>query len=340
MLLLKEKVFGCLMGGAIGNAMGSPVEGMNYWEIEKKYGRITTVLDPSRIKMEDDTSMVLLLCKAYIEKEGRVNSDDLARMWLREMDPKRYFWCIRNAYELIKRGIPPRVVGSFNLNTGSAIMAISPVGIYNACDPETAFQDAREIAYMYQPQLDADCACIVAVAIAEAMKIRATVRSIIDRALKFAPREPYIAFDDRVPNNIHDTLEKALEIAYRHEDIFEVREELYRNALQWHPIDPLEVLSLVLALLYVTGGDVRDAITAGVNIGRDADTIANLLGAISCTINGFSSIPDEWVNAIDPEVVEHFEYIADRMISLIRMRMEDARTQIRDLDIMLDESHV
>ncbi len=339
MSLLKEKVFGCLMGGAIGNAMGGPLANKDYREVEGKHSRITTIPNPSSMKAQVHNTLTILLCETYMEKGGRVNSDDLTKKWLEEMDPRAYFPYIRNVYELTKRGFPPRIVGTFSLNNGDAMTAISPIGIYNACDPEAAFQDAREIAYTFQPQLGADCACILAAAIAEAMKIRATVRSIIDCALKFAPREPYIALDDRVPNNIHDTLEKALEIAYRHEDVFEVREELYRNVLQWHPTDPLEILSLTLALLYVAGGDINDSITGGVNIGRSADIVANLLGNISGTINGFTSIPVGWVEVIDPEIVMRFEHIAERMISLIRIRVENMRMGVKDLDIMMDESY-
>ena len=36
---LKSKIFGCLIGGAIGNVFGSPFENMHYLEIEKKYGK-------------------------------------------------------------------------------------------------------------------------------------------------------------------------------------------------------------------------------------------------------------------------------------------------------------
>ena len=63
---LHDKVYGCILAGAIGNAMGSPVEGRFYWEIDKDYpDGITTVLEPRRLELD------LLL-----EQEVRVVVDD------------------------------------------------------------------------------------------------------------------------------------------------------------------------------------------------------------------------------------------------------------------------
>jgi len=36
-----DAVYGCLIGGAIGDALGAPVEGWYYDEIRARYGRVT-----------------------------------------------------------------------------------------------------------------------------------------------------------------------------------------------------------------------------------------------------------------------------------------------------------
>jgi ADP-ribosylglycohydrolase len=38
---LYQKVYGCLLGGAIGDAFGIRVEMMHYRDIERQYGRLT-----------------------------------------------------------------------------------------------------------------------------------------------------------------------------------------------------------------------------------------------------------------------------------------------------------
>jgi ADP-ribosylglycohydrolase len=44
----EDRINGCLFGGAIGDALGAPVEFMPLWEIRSKYGRKGV----SDIKME------------------------------------------------------------------------------------------------------------------------------------------------------------------------------------------------------------------------------------------------------------------------------------------------
>ena len=70
--LLEDKIYGCLLASAIGNAMGSPVECMLYPEIEAKYpGGVLTVLLPERLESEDDNQMAMLLLETYLARQGR-----------------------------------------------------------------------------------------------------------------------------------------------------------------------------------------------------------------------------------------------------------------------------
>jgi len=39
-----DAIYGCLIGGAIGDALGAPVEGWYYTEIREKYGRLEELL--------------------------------------------------------------------------------------------------------------------------------------------------------------------------------------------------------------------------------------------------------------------------------------------------------
>lgn len=57
---LKERVLGCMVGGACGDALGYGVEFLRLREIKEKYGRdgITELLE-SPAKISDDTQMSL-----------------------------------------------------------------------------------------------------------------------------------------------------------------------------------------------------------------------------------------------------------------------------------------
>jgi len=235
---------------------------------------------------------------------------------------------MRNTYEMLRQGVSPRLTGIYNVVTGSAIMAMAPAGIYNAFDPQRAYIDAIDIGYMYQPKQDVDAACVMAACVAEALKPTATADSVVATALKFATKEKYVAFDDRKHNNLHDTIAQAIDIAGRYKDVFEVRAELYANCLQWHAIDPTEVLTLTLAIFVASQGDTRQAIIGGVNVGRDTDTIANLNGALTGALNGIGSVPQEWIGKCSAQTISVFKGVAADMTSLVQKRIGDMKAQV------------
>ena len=55
---------------------------------------------------------------------------------------------------------------------------------------------------------------------------------------------------------------------------------------------------LTLAILVAAGGDTRDAVVGGANMGRDTDTIASLAGQFAGALNGIDDLPDAWLEAL------------------------------------------
>lgn len=307
-MVLYKKVYGCLAAGAIGDQLGRPAEGWHYQDIERKKGRLTDPWEESERTGggdrhfeigTDDTALGQILCHAYIEKRGRITVEDYARQWIKEFQPTRFFHCMRNTYELLKMGYSPRLTGGMNIVTGSGLMAINPVGIYNACDHEAAYADALEIASMYQRDLDMFVPGVIAAAIAAAFRPEATVDSVIDAAIQVAPDEPVITFDERRFDNLRDTLVRAVEIGRSAPDVFAAREGLYAEMLQYAPIDPQEVFALTFGIFAASRGDTGQAMVGGANIGRDADTIASLNGQLCGALNGIDSVPARWVRGLE-----------------------------------------
>jgi hypothetical protein len=163
--LLHDKVRGCILAGAIGNAMGSPVEGKFYYEIDARYpDHITTILDPSRLEGEDDNQMAMLLVETYIERGGLpVMARHFGRTWHERLNRDHFYpLCMGNAYDLIRAGQDPRITGHWSVVTGSTVMCMEPVGLYHLGDGEFAAIDARAISYLYQRGLDVSAACMLA----------------------------------------------------------------------------------------------------------------------------------------------------------------------------------
>jgi len=338
---LFDKVLGCLAIGAIGDNLGRPVEGWHYVRIEEQYGRLedpwagTKGGDPNFDVGTDDTALGQILCHCFIDKGRPISVEDYGEYWLKEMNPRKFFFCLRNTYELLKMGYSPRVTGAFNIVTGSGLMAINPVGIFNAGDPERAYIDGINLASLVQRDLDMYIPGIIAAAVAEAFRPNATCDSVIEAAVRVAPSKPIVTFDERDPDNLRDTLIRAVEVGDHAADVFEARRGLYENCLQFAPIDPQEVLALTFGIFKASRGDTRAAVVGGANIGRDSDTIASLNGQLCGAMNGFGSAPESWVAGLEktPQWGK-FRETALRMTELVAANAKKASEKVDGLELL------
>jgi len=317
--LLTGKLRGCLLAGAIGNAMGSPMEGKFYHEIDEAYpDGITTVLDPSDLETQDDNQAAMLLVETYLAARGRpVMARDLARTWDARMNRDGFYcFCMGHAYDLIRQGEDPRVLGEWSIVTGSTVMSMEPVGLYHLADPDFAVIDAAAISHLYQRGLDVTAACILVSTVAEALQPDATVAGVCAAALAAAPDTPLKTFDRRKFDSCRHYLDTCLEIADRYDDVFAAREELYERCLFYHMIDPLEVLGLALAMFKIADGDVRQAAIGGTNIGRDSDTIAGRAAMLAGTLRGAGDVPAEWIKLFSASALERIDRNTAALVEL------------------------
>jgi len=338
--LLKEKVRGCILAGAIGNAMGSPVEGKTYQEIDAQYpNAITTVLDPRRLESEDDNQMAMLLVETYLAREGRpVMARHFGQTWRERLNRDHFYpFCMGHAYDQILRGEDPRIIGHWAVVTGSTVMCMEPVGIYHIADREFASIDASAISYMYQRGLDVVAASMLAATVAEAFRPEATVETVCEAALAAAPRSKLKTFDRRPFKSCRDYLETCLGIADKYTDVLAARGELYDRCLLYHHIDPLELWGFALAMFKIAKGDVRQAAIGGTNIGRDSDTIAGRAAMLSGILRGAGNVPEEWVALFSPESLKRIDRNAERLADLVATRK--LRTLKKRQTIALEEEH-
>jgi ADP-ribosylglycohydrolase len=320
---LHDKIKGAILAGAIGNAMGSPVESRMFWDIDRQYpGGVQTVLDPKRLESEDDNQMAMLLVETYLERDGLpVMARHFGHTWYERLNRDHFYpGCMGNSYDLIRAGQDPRITGHWNVVTGSTVMCMEPVGMYNLADPIWAAQDATAISYMYQRGLDVTAAAMLAATVANALKVDATVDSVLQTALDMAPRTPLRTFDARKFKSVYDYIQTCLEVAEKYTDVLTARKELYQRCLLYHAIDPLELWGLALAMLMISQGDVRQAAIGGTNIGRDSDTISGRAAMLSGALNGTAGIPQEWIAMFGTAAMDRIDRNAARLAQLISVR--------------------
>ena len=353
---VSDKVFGCLIGGAIGDAMGAPAEDWHYSDIRPTFGRIDTFLpQPARKRdgapgqITDDTTLRHYMCLAIIRKGGRITPDDYAKVWLSDLNPDRLFFTERIILEKLKLGMSPWDTGRGQPLADAAIMAVAPVGIINAGDPAQAYQDAFNISSIHQDGIERDAAASAAAGFAAAFSNDATAETVLDAMYEHG------TFDTRRLIGI------GRELAAETNDVDLFTERFYLRFLDrafprppgwpWdkdRTVSPTsrEVLPIVAGVFQLCDGVPKACISAGASFGRDADTIATVLGGLSGALSGASAIPRDWIvqseeaNAdffreVSPGERSSFEQTAAEMLQALQSERDRVAARLATLDKLL-----
>src|SRR5437763_4630784 len=151
---------GGLLGLAMRDAPGAPVEGLSAHLILAHYGLVVDYVDGSRAWKKkpyrwrrpglytDDTQQALALCDVLLECR-RIDPDRLAALYLGLATPKGSYVgahrgvgrSFRQVLAELERGVPPRQSGQRSAGIGAAVR-IAPVALYFGPDDRGAILDA------------------------------------------------------------------------------------------------------------------------------------------------------------------------------------------------------
>jgi ADP-ribosylglycohydrolase len=290
---------------------------------------------------EDGAEIRYLLALAMIEKNGRVNVDDVAEVWRRDIKRSDIGRLVNPHiaihFDRLVAGddttrIPPRLIGTMTPWPGlvDAAHMIGPVGIINACDPRQAAQDTEDICLLMQPPASGgvEGSKVIAAATAEAFRPGATVDSVVEASKAWVSR------------NTREIIDEVLAIARAHPNIRDIREPIRKHFMPTYPYaDAVETAAEAMALFWITKGDVREGLVGATNLGRDTDCIGGMLGSICGAFHGISGVPAEWVElvqkAIDRNTVTvqklSMEETARRLTEAVRANLDRLHQQVSDL---------
>lgn len=306
---LRDKFYGCIAGSHIGSAMGAAVEGMMWPEIEEKYGLVQDFMSYEHYNngwvrepgtTEDGIERQKLMITAIMEKGGRVNAEDVRKSWVDHMNPNAGGLISeqfeRTLYQLALTGIPARDIGKYcdyaGLNSFSR--ACHAIGLINAGNIKTAKEDILEVGQLYQTtnSRGLQWACVTGVAIAAATKPDATVDSVIGAIM-----------DNCDPDLVTREIERELKNTQSITDVRELRQYfdgVYSGwGMPYACCSANEVVTKGVVIFNMTKGVTRDAVIAGVNMGRDTDCTAAVAAGISGALTGTASLPEKWITQLD-----------------------------------------
>ncbi len=209
-----NRVTAALISGAIGDAMGAPVEGWGPDAILERFSDwdFTRFIPPQgwdgvshywkgNGRITDDTLMIEALMHAYMAAGTHLDAYGYAdhllprvvneRVWVpeyqQEMAIFERLW-VPEKYPRWRLGFnnaEPRSAGIGNMVNCGAAMWIMPVGAVNGGDPEAAYQEAAAIALAHNESFAVEAAAVLAAAFAQGFACD-SIDDVIAAALNLA----------------------------------------------------------------------------------------------------------------------------------------------------------
>jgi ADP-ribosylglycohydrolase len=347
---LAARFEGCLVGGAIGDALGAPVEGLTPAGILRWFGGpVGDFVPPAQPRTDgrhkgdglatDDTLMTVALCRAYLARDGQLTAHDMAtdllplladeETWVPEHDRampliQRVHYPEKHMYLRLRLvETSPREGGLGNMVNCGAAMYAAPVGLMNAGDPEDAYRRALDVFSAHQHSFGLEAAAVMAGAVARACTPGAGPQDVIRTALDLARDGTRDAIEAVVAAARSQTLDdpercqRALRAAVQPFDARGGDFDTYRRTgafpSQRHSI---EELPIALGYVALGGGDFARTVLGAVNYGRDADSTAGMAGSLLGALGGVTSLPARWREPIG--ALNHLDLrdLASRLLAL------------------------
>ncbi len=291
----RSRARGCLAGLAAGDALGRPAEGMEPAEIADRWGRIEGYVADTPLG-SDDTEYALLTAKALLRYRGDFSADTAADLWQREVCGQEGAFVGSGFSEMaairnLERGHrPPRSGQHAHSWSDGLAMRVAPIGIAASGNPAEAARLAWEDGLVSHAGEGIYAGQALAAGVAAAMG-GADAEGAWAAALDVVPTDSWTA---RCLRSAHDVVADApdWETAAR-----QAVAQLAVHNYYWADLAP-EAVGLTFTAVLAGRGDARDTILNAVNLGRDADTIAAMAGAIAGAMSGIEAIPEDWLAAV------------------------------------------
>ncbi|MDT7841105.1 ADP-ribosylglycohydrolase family protein [Streptomyces justiciae] len=332
---LEDRITGALVGAAVGDALGGPVEGYSPDQIlERHAGRVHGIVGPwngdawrtarpiapyhkGDGHVTDDTLMTHALIRVYATVRDHLDAYAVADhlvpdlmttpRWIPELEQEalplhRIFlaekWLVTRLHYA---HADPREAGVGNIVNCGAAMYMAPVGLVNAANPRAAYAEALDIAGAHQSSYGREAAGVFAAAVAAACAPDATPETVVAHCLSLAKDGTKTAIEKVCEAATHHTtFEPALTPLREAVTPYDTVGPDYRNpslgARRPSRLHAIEELPIALGMLLVADGDYRDAVLGAVNYGRDCDSIATMAGAIAGALG--SPVPETWSKTV------------------------------------------
>ena len=292
---LLDRFKGCMLGLAVGDALGMPVEGLTRDEIGGRLGEVREMVAPasdhfhcglSPGQYTDDTEQTLLLAETIIEagffdvERFTSKLTDWGRAWT--LDPslnRGVGWTSMTAIQDLLRDRPWQEAGLPTPTCGSA-MRTAPIGLVYHCNLDLVARYADQQSLPTHSSKAARAGSI-AVAVGVALSLLGFSSTKV--------LEMTAAFVERIDRDFARRLSIVKEL-------LDLDQE---EALAEIGTSPMVVETVPAAFYFYLKFDLEEALIAAASSGGDTDSIASISGALAGASRGSDWIPDRWLSCLE-----------------------------------------
>lgn len=313
-----KAIQGCLLGTAVGDALGLPFEGMSPQRIKKlKPLPLRHRFFFNRGMLSDDTEHTCLVTQSLL-----VSGDD-SKIFVKQLARRLRWWLLglpagigmATLKSLIKLcfGISPEKSGVWSAGNGPA-MRSAIIGVYAGDDNEllTSLVTKSTLITHRDPKALKGALIVAKLAAENAIEKEINIKNCLEKI------KPIVGDDD----TLAELIDKAVASASKNESAKEFCQTLgFHNGVSGYIYQTLPV---VLQIWLRHPRDYETAIQEAILCGGDTDTVAAILGGMVGAGCGVDGIPKQWIDGII-EWPRSVSWMNELALRLARVKTENEK---------------
>lgn len=305
-----KKYQGSLVGAAVGDALGAPVEFFPLEEIKRQFGIFKEMTGGGMFNWRpgqttDDSDMAMAIVNSVVAKGAYVPEDIALRFvaWMKS-GPRDIGGMTKSGLSYIASGVDYRRSGQLTLERfrtapNGSIMRTGPIGLIFRGQPERITEAASEVSAMTHAHPECLLAC------------QMTSLLVADLASGDTKNKALGQLRERFETN-----NKALQMV---DDALNGRyhRDVYRGGGYVFESFNIALHSLMLF------DNFEDTLVYAVNLGGDADSQATVAGAFAGALYGIDGIPKRWKEKLNPFTSPEIEQKAEIIYCVNKEKYSD-----------------
>jgi ADP-ribosylglycohydrolase len=282
-----DHIAGCLVGLAVGDALGAPLEFLSRHQVRKRYPEgLRDMIDSSlwrKGEYTDDTQMALLIAESLLQWKGFLASDLAQRFQTWAITAKDVGIQTRavvsmSGYTHDPEGCSSRYHAAHpDSSAGNgALMRCAPVALFCLNSLDQLIEVSRSSARMTHHDPKAQSSCVI---------LNAWIQGAICRGVRDGRAEAFAL--------LNETERPAWRRLGQIEDHSE--DDIMSSGYTVHTLE-------AAAWSFLTTESYEEAVIRAANLGDDADTVAAVCGALAGAYYGYAAIPGKWRDELHDQI--------------------------------------